>query len=272
MKNLVLCAAGLAMLGAPAASGSAYLIARGADLESSAPTRLVMLPDGRVFHLARLKLRALFEVYSPADSLIYDIEQDAIVVRRNVAPSDLLLVEPLTPILAVPTLFRGINVAKTVALFDPATSFFYASFPGVAYPSGELNGSDRLLYVGDIVDVYRDYQPQSNPFEPDSDFDGIPNIADNCLATANGPGDTAVAGPAQNDTDLDGFGNPCDADLNNDCIVNSLDLGIFKTQFFATGPNSADFNGDGVVNAIDLGTLRSLFFTSPGPSGTAVCP
>jgi hypothetical protein len=53
----------------------------------------------------------------------------------------------------------------------------------------------------------------------DTDGDGIADTADNCKLKSNAN---------QRDTDADGIGNACDSDLNNDCVVNSLDLGIFK--------------------------------------------
>ena len=89
----------------------------------------------------------------------------------------------------------------------------------------------------------------------DDDGDGVFNDADNC---------TFVANADQRDTDGDGIGNVCDGDLNNDCVVNVVDLGILRTVFF-TGNGDADFNGDGVVNVLDLGILRTLFFAPPGP-------
>ncbi|MFK7885218.1 MAG: thrombospondin type 3 repeat-containing protein, partial [Gammaproteobacteria bacterium] len=94
----------------------------------------------------------------------------------------------------------------------------------------------------------------------DTDGDGITDSADNC---------TLIANADQRDTNGDGFGNACDADLNNDNIVNAVDLGLFRTQFFMAGDIDADFNGDLIVNAIDLGILRVGFFAPPGPSGTA---
>lgn len=94
----------------------------------------------------------------------------------------------------------------------------------------------------------------------DTDGDGVVDIADNCIATANAD---------QRDSDADGFGNLCDSDLNDDCVVNVLDLGIFKALFFTTDAD-ADFNGDGVVNALDLGILRVNYFLPPGPSGVTM--
>ena len=86
--------------------------------------------------------------------------------------------------------------------------------------------------------------------------------SDNCSIAANAD---------QRDTDGDGFGNICDADLSDDCIVNAVDLGILKSVFFSADPD-ADFDGSGAVNAVDLGIFKALFFLPPGPSGiTNIC-
>ena len=87
----------------------------------------------------------------------------------------------------------------------------------------------------------------------------MPDAADNCLTEPN---------PDQRDTNQDGYGNVCDADLNNDEMVDFLDLGILKSVFF-TGDADADFNGDGIVDFLDLGRMKTQFFGPPGPSGLA---
>lgn len=96
----------------------------------------------------------------------------------------------------------------------------------------------------------------------DTDEDGVADDADNC---------TLIPNSDQRDTNGDGFGNICDPDLDNDgTVVNAVDLGLFRSVFFSTGPGlDADFNGDNVVNAVDLGILRTFFFMPPGPSGIA---
>lgn len=96
----------------------------------------------------------------------------------------------------------------------------------------------------------------------DTDADGVTDDIDNC---------TFVHNPDQRDTDSDGHGNRCDGDLNNDCVVNPVDLGIFRSLFFSSDEDG-DLNGDGVVNPVDLGIFRSLFFAPPGPSAPgALC-
>ncbi|MFK8016467.1 MAG: thrombospondin type 3 repeat-containing protein [Gammaproteobacteria bacterium] len=96
----------------------------------------------------------------------------------------------------------------------------------------------------------------------DTDEDGVQDAEDNCLLTANAD---------QLDADGDDYGNACDADFDNNCIANALDLGLFRAAFFSSD-SLFDLTGDGVVNVADLGQLRVMFFQPPGPSGvTAEC-
>ena len=104
------------------------------------------------------------------------------------------------------------------------------------------------------------------PCDTDIDGDGIPNAIDNCTLVPNGPGDTATKGPSQNDTNSDGYGNVCDADLDDSGFVNFGDLAAFKSRFGTTDPE-ADLNGSGFVNFGDLAAFKSLFGQAPGPSG-----
>lgn len=95
--------------------------------------------------------------------------------------------------------------------------------------------------------------------QADGDTDGVADAEDNC---------TLVSNPDQRDTNGDGYGNACDADLDNDGSINFIDLGIMKAEFFGNYAD-ADLNGDGFVNFVDLGIMKDAFFGTPGPSGVA---
>lgn len=90
--------------------------------------------------------------------------------------------------------------------------------------------------------------------ETDDDGDGILNEVDNCVTVPNAD---------QLDTNADHFGNACDADLNNDCTVNRLDIDDL-TLALASVPGDAhwnphaDLNGDNTVNNDDLGRVQSV--------------
>jgi hypothetical protein len=90
----------------------------------------------------------------------------------------------------------------------------------------------------------------------DADRDGIADGADNCIEVSNHD---------QRDSNGDGYGNACDADLNQDGRVNFADLAMFRQRFSTNDPH-ADFDGNGAVNFGDLARFRSLFGKPPGPS------
>ena len=91
----------------------------------------------------------------------------------------------------------------------------------------------------------------------DQDADGVTDTGDNC---------TLVANPRQIDSNADGFGNACDADLNDDGIVDDTDRQLLY-QFSADNNLDADFNGDGYIGNWDLAILNDQIGSAPGPSG-----
>ncbi len=97
----------------------------------------------------------------------------------------------------------------------------------------------------------------ARPTLPDRDGDSVPDLLDNCVFVANAD---------QRDSNDNGFGDRCDADINGDGRVNALDLALLRQQFGRSG-GSADLNGDGAVNALDLALLRVRFGQAPGPQG-----
>lgn len=110
---------------------------------------------------------------------------------------------------------------------------------------------------------------------PDADGDGIPDVLDNCDQVAN-----AGVGTGGNcDTNQDGFGNMCDADLDQTGVVNVKDLGVWRAQnaLGAGGNLAADMDCSGVINVKDLGRWRSinadpsLFSSGLSCAGTIPC-
>jgi hypothetical protein len=99
--------------------------------------------------------------------------------------------------------------------------------------------------------------------QTDTDGDGVFDPVDNC---------TLVVNASQLDADGDGYGNICDADLNNSGAVTAADYSILRSvigQPAGSSPTaaSADLNGSGTVTAADYAILRSRIGSVPGPSG-----
>jgi uncharacterized protein (TIGR03790 family) len=104
----------------------------------------------------------------------------------------------------------------------------------------------------------------------DRDGDGVANASDNCLDLANAN---------QRDTDADGYGNLCDADLDNDDVITTSwgvitppaargDLEQIQLTAQAAGyVDHQDLDGDGDVDADDVSIATSRLFFPPGPSG-----
>jgi hypothetical protein len=117
-----------------------------------------------------------------------------------------------------------------------------------------LDGQGQVTIISDDLVV-----------PPDADGDGVPDALDNC---------TLVSNPDQLDADADGYGNICDADLNNSGSVTTADYGLLRSvlgQLASSSPTAAaaDMNGSGSVTTADYGLLRARLGSPPGPSGLA---
>ena len=97
----------------------------------------------------------------------------------------------------------------------------------------------------------------------DTDGDGVPDSTDNCKLVSN---------VTQLDTDSDGYGNICDADLNNSGTVTAADFAMLRAVLGQSAVSSAaaanaDLNGSGTVTVADFAILRAALGKNPGPSG-----
>jgi hypothetical protein len=95
----------------------------------------------------------------------------------------------------------------------------------------------------------------------DADNDGIPDSSDNCSQTPN---------PGQQDTDGDGYGNACDADLDNNNLVEANDYTILGECWLHDQNSSdwmskcrhADFDSNNLVEANDYTILGQRWLSS----------
>lgn len=71
---------------------------------------------------------------------------------------------------------------------------------------------------------------------PDADADGVPDLSDNCATIAN---------TGQTDTDLDGLGDVCDTDPDDDGLIEEDNCPLHAN------PSQGDLDGDSVGDACD---------------------
>lgn len=188
---------------------------------------------------------------------LIDVWDDYVPVDSDWSPSEgMLFAYGVTPSIAgtsapISLTFRGWHNADVVA------------GPGLPAVPPELLtelSTSRFMFRDGLEWIAGDIR-ELRSTAPDSDGDGMADDLDNCIAIANAD---------QRDTNADGFGNLCDPDLNNDCIVNVVDLGLFRSVFFS-GDVHADFDGDAIVNTVDLALLKAYFFAAPGPAAGGAC-
>jgi uncharacterized protein (TIGR03790 family) len=157
------------------------------------------------------------------------------------------------------------GTARTDLLFDayfrnvPAIEAHYRSVPYLSWMN---------VWVGDPLMTW----PLLQTPTADRDDDGVPDASDNCIRVPNAN---------QRDTDGDGYGNVCDADVDQSGRV-TTSWGVIsppsqrgdleRIQLTIQGGsyvNHHDLDGDGAVNDLDASWATMLLFQPPGPSGLA---
>ncbi len=134
--------------------------------------------------------------------------------------------------------------------------------------AGQTSGNPTDRYCcGDDVDC-DDARCTSGGFIcwADTDGDGVSDPEDNCLALANGWGTNHVPNPRANgsyqcDDDLDGYGNLCDCDVNNDGVCDGVDTQLVSDHFGqAIDASNAvyDLDCDGTIGFGDSGQMGIL--------------
>lgn len=149
----------------------------------------------------------------------------------------------------------------------------WESTHGISDPNADADGDG---YTN--VEEYLNRTPPIDSL--DDDEDNVANDEDNCLDLPNGP-DTLTYLGQQCDADMDGYGNPCDADFNQDWTVGGPDAGIFGMDFgtagYYPGERQTDLDCNGAVGGPDYGMFGMMIGNPVGPSGlscagTVPCP
>jgi hypothetical protein len=142
----------------------------------------------------------------------------------------------------------------------PAGEAYYRSIPYLGWQNVYVG--DPLMTIGEAA--------TADP--SDLDQDGADDDEDNCLGLSN---------PEQRDTDGDGYGNLCDADVDGDGVVTtswgqtypieargdlewialSMTSGLYDPNY--------DLDGNGSVDASDVALASIPLFLPPGPSALA---
>lgn len=142
----------------------------------------------------------------------------------------------------------------------PAAEAYLRSLPFLGWTN---------VYVGDPLMTVGEALSATRAGARDFDRDGVDDASDNCKGLPN---------PVQRDTDDDGFGNLCDADVNQSGAVTTSWGAVFldgdrgdvewieRSVRLSLYDPDHDLDGDGDVDAGDLSISLLGVFRPPGPA------
>lgn len=110
--------------------------------------------------------------------------------------------------------------------------------------------------------------PAGYSCDTDGDGAGGCDFGDNCVLVPNGPLGGVCS--AQEDGDMDGYGNSCDSDFNNNGATDPVDLSTMVAAVTAVSMALVtDLNCNTAADSVDLATTLAdaIAVTPPGPSG-----
>jgi hypothetical protein len=133
----------------------------------------------------------------------------------------------------------GQTTEQHVLVGTDGRNILYEEFPP-AQPPAPIQ---RIRYIDTTAgtDVAACVDPGPGG-QTDSDFDGIPNVTDNCPNAAN---------PSQLDTDNDGIGDACDTPNPTDSDVDGIP-DISDNCPFVANPGQLDSDNDGIGDACEV--------------------
>lgn len=207
-----------ALVAAPV-SRADYLLFSGNTWDAAPLHGTIPTPSGIDFDIDLERQQLLGLGVAPDDLLVFDLDAATFEIVPATTPGELLREDAF---------FRAFSRQIEVRRYTDASLRF------VDDPSdAEMEALGALVWVGAVtVPPPGGSSGGGGTPTPDRDFDGVPDVSDNCPSVSN---------PDQADNDGDSLGDLCDPDDDDDGLTDGEEIGIYGTD-----PFLADTDGDGL--------------------------